>query len=52
MKENDVYKWHYNRKDISYHCREGLAVVKKITELQERGDKNGHITSHIRNSTE
>ena len=37
MKENDVYKWHYNsnRKDISYHCREGLAVVKK--------DKNGKL---------
>ena len=37
MKENDVYKWCYNsnKKDISYHCREGLAVVKK--------DKNGKL---------
>lgn len=31
MKENDVYKWRYksDTKDISYHCKECLAVVKK-----------------------
>ena len=39
MKENDVYKWWYNNKQkdtfMMYHCKEGLAVVKK--------DKDGKL---------